>query len=173
MTELLEKLSKTERLVEGALLPLPRQGQDAMIREIRAAEVRSYIAGLDEPDRMGAVLQFGEGAKLEALAAMQDDPRGRDFVSAEILNEARLQAILAQDGQFLLDELEDDRNMLSGAADRMTWVETLLWDGAKLMGMEPEKHYMSCGMAWRNPPSMNRKRFCPSSIANIASRDLT
>ncbi|NCC04821.1 MAG: hypothetical protein EOM37_12470 [Proteobacteria bacterium] len=142
MTECLEKLNQTERYVLAALQPIPRQGQDALIGEMRAAEVRGYIAGLDTGERAQAVLGFGNGAKLEALAAMQDDPRGRDFVSAEILNEARLQAILAQDGQFLLDELEDDRNMLSGAADRMTWVETLLWDGAKLMGMEPEKHHL-------------------------------
>lgn len=142
MTEMLEKLNQTERYVQAALQPIPRQGQDALIGEMRAAEVRGYIAGLDEGQRMEVVLGFGKGAKLEALAAMQDDPRGRDFVKAEIINEARLQAILAQDGQFLLDELSDDRDMLQGAASRMTWVETLLWDGAKLMGMEPEKHYM-------------------------------
>lgn len=142
MTECLEKLNRTERFVQAALQPIPRQGQDALIGEMRAAEVRGYIAGLDEGQRMQAVLGFGNGAKLEALAAMQDDPRGRDFVKSEIMNEARLQAIRAQDGQFLLDELADDRDMLQGAASRMTWVETLLWDGAKLMGLQPEKHYM-------------------------------
>jgi len=136
MGELMEQLSKTERLVEGALLPLPKAGQDALIREIRAAEVRGYIAGLDKPDRMGAVLQFGEGAKLEALAALFEDPRGRDFVPAETLNQARKSAITAQGGKWLLDWLEDDRNALVGAASRMSMLEALLWEGAKGMRLK-------------------------------------
>jgi hypothetical protein len=118
--------------VEGALKPLPRTGESAIINEMRASEVRGYVAGLDEGDRMGAVLDFGTGAKLEALAALAEDPRGRDFVPAETLNQARKSAIIAQDGKWLLDWLEDDRNaLLMAAASRMSMLEALLWDGCK------------------------------------------
>jgi len=141
ITDLLDKLNQTEKLVEGALKPLPRTGENAVINEIRATEVRGYIAGLDEPGRMAAVLGFGEGAKLEALAALAEDPRGRDFVSAEVLNQARKSAILAQDGEWLLDRLADDRDMLQGAASRMAMVEALLWDGARVLGAQASPPY--------------------------------
>jgi len=140
MGGLMEDLAKVERLVDGALLPEPIRpaGQEA-VTELRAQEIRSYLASLDDPGRIGAVNQYGERAKLEALAAMTDDPNGRDFVDKAFLDSAKCAAIRAQGGEWLLDDLEDARNMLIGAASRASLVESLLTNGLGLIGVKQEK----------------------------------
>ncbi|MDO9582666.1 MAG: hypothetical protein Q7J24_06095 [Desulfomicrobium sp.] len=140
MGGLMEDLVKVERLVDGALLPEPIRpaGQEA-VTELRAAEIRSYLASLDDPGRMGAVLAYGEKAKLEALHAMTDCPNGRDYVDKAFLDNAKCAAIRAQGGEFLLDDLEDARNMLIGAASRASMVESLLWNGLGIIGVKTKE----------------------------------
>lgn len=135
MTDLMDKLSKAERLIDGALLPEPRPGQEVLV-ELRAQEIRAYLASLDDAGRMGAVLKYGEKAKLEALHAMTDDPNGRDFVDRAFLDNARCAAVRAQGGEWLLDDLEDARDMLQGVATRATLVESLLWNGMGVLGVK-------------------------------------
>lgn len=135
MTDLMDKLTKAERLVDGALLPEPRPGQE-VLTELRAQEIRSYLASLDDAGRIGAVNNYGEKAKLEALHAMTDDPNGRDFVDRAFLDNARCAAVRAQGGEWLLDDLEDARDMLQGVATRATLVESLLWNGMGVLGVK-------------------------------------
>ena len=47
MTSLMDELSKAERLIDGALLPEPRPGQE-VLTELRAQEIRAYLASLDD-----------------------------------------------------------------------------------------------------------------------------
>jgi len=138
MGDLMDKLNQVERLVDGALLPDPRPGQE-FVTELRAQEIRSYLASLDEAGRIGAVNQYGERAKLEALHAMTDDPNGRDYVDKAFLDNARCAAIRAQGGEFLLDDLSDARDMLMGAASRASMVEALLTNGLGLIGVKTGK----------------------------------
>jgi len=138
MGALMEDLSKAERLIDGALLPEPRPGQE-VVTELRAQEIRSYLASLDDPGRMGAVLAYGEKAKLEALHAMTDCPNGRDYVDKAFLDNAKCAAIRAQGGEWLLDDLADARDMLMGAASRASLVESLLWNGLGLLGVRTGK----------------------------------
>jgi hypothetical protein len=140
MTGLMDDLNKAERLIDGALLPEPIRpaGQEA-VGELRAQEIRSYLASLDEGGRIAAVNQYGERAKLEALHAMTDDPNGRDFVDKGFLDNAKCAAIRAQGGEWLLDDLSDARDMLMGAASRASLVESLLWNGLGLIGVKAGK----------------------------------
>lgn len=140
MSTLMEDLTKAERLIDGALLPEPlRPAGQEVLTELRAAEIRNYLWSMDEAGRIGAVHQFGEKAKLEALAAMTDDPNGRDFVDKAFLDTAKCAAIRAQGGEFLLDDLQDAKDMLLGAANRASLVETLLWNGLGLLGVRTGK----------------------------------
>lgn len=136
LSGLMDELNKAERLIDGALLPEPRPAGQEAVTELRAQEIRAYLASLDDAGRMGAVLKYGEKAKLEALHAMTDDPNGRDFVDRAFLDNARCAAVRAQGGEWLLDDLADARDMLQGVATRATLVESLLWNGMGVLGVK-------------------------------------
>lgn len=108
-------------LTNAVGLPLPESVQEVMRRELRAAEVRGLFRGLDKPARLAELHRLMSRGAVEALAALEDDPLGRDDDKA-FMRRLRTQLAKAMDavlGWWITTEPE----LLAGAAMRadMLW----------------------------------------------------
>lgn len=89
-----------------ALEPVKDAGEGAA-RAVQMMEVRSRLNAMPHGERVQAVLRLGREGNLLSLAAVRDDPLRAQIVPHAVLAEAESAAVVAQGGQFLLDDLAD------------------------------------------------------------------
>lgn len=102
--------------VTAALLPAPTEGMGAMIRELRAGEIRRAAEAMPENDRHAFALRLAGNGKIDALHALDDDPSGRAIVDADTLTRAREVALRKIGGADLLSAWRDSLVLLEKAA---------------------------------------------------------
>jgi hypothetical protein len=134
--ETINKLEAAEELFRLAEKPLPNPDEDAAVKELRRSEVRAWFFGLSEPSQGEALERFGREARLEQLAAVQNDPCGRLRVSRLIVDSARIAAVRAQGGDFILVELMDARDMIDALKWRASGLSRLLRGWAADRGLK-------------------------------------
>ena len=128
-TQLTEGLS----IYDDVAKVLNKQMQ-ALVSEARAEEIRNYLGSLDKPACAKALGKYGKEANLLGLYAVATDPAGRDFVDKDFMDTCLCDAIRAQGGEFLLQELADARDLLQGMASRATLIESMFWSYAHEIG---------------------------------------
>lgn len=124
--EALNTLEQAEQLVRLAELPEKKLDESDSVRELRMAEVRGWFFNLLEAIQGETLERLGREARLEQLAAVQNDPCGRLRVPKLIVDGARVAAIRAQNGDFCLVELMDSRDFLDSLKWRCIGLSRLL-----------------------------------------------
>lgn len=144
--EAVNDLQKAEELVRLAEKPEKTADEDASVRELRRSEVRTWFFSLPDAAQAEHTERFGQTAQLGPLDAIRNDPAGRLRVSKLILDAARVAAIRAQGGDFILVELMDARDVLHSLRWRAGAVSRLLrgWAADKRMTLpEPVNAFES------------------------------
>lgn len=134
--EVINALEAAEELVRLAEKPEPDLDTEQSVLELRRAEVRTWFFTMPEPSQGTALERFGKEARLEQLAAVQNDPCGRLRVSKLIVDSARVEAIRAQGGDFILVELLDARDTVEALKWRCAGLSRLLRGWAADRGLK-------------------------------------
>ena len=106
------------------------------VRELRAQEVRRVIFDVPKGDRAALVLDLGNRAALEGLLACESCPLGR-LVEDEILTQAKRGALAKMGVDFLLDQIEDRRDILRNVAARCDMLEQGIREFLSAYGVRP------------------------------------
>lgn len=108
--------------------------------EARARECREAVLSMPEAERAKLLLDLGGKAALEPLHAIKFDPLKREAAKPDVLVAARESAIRAQDGDWLLQDRDIQRRLLSEAAARLAVMEVGVNAGLLTLGLESKSH---------------------------------
>jgi hypothetical protein len=118
MKPILDRAAALTIAVEAALLPAPATGEAAIIRELRADQVRRRAMDMKPSEVPKFAIQLAERGMVDALHALEDDPCGVRFLDATVTTRAREMLLDTLGGLALAVAWKDALHLAEVAASR-------------------------------------------------------
>ena len=109
--------------------------------ELQKREVRDFLRLQNESDRAATALNFGKSANLVALEAIERDPLGNGLVSKDALDAAKETAVVAQGGEWIIQEQKSAEKSVDAAKRRIHFLERCLLNGLVYRGLVGVEDY--------------------------------
>jgi hypothetical protein len=127
-------------IFKGALDPeIPDENK--VEHELHKREVRDFLRQQGESDRAMSAISFGENANLVALEAIESDPLGNGLVPQGVMDGAKKTAVVAQGGEWIIQEQKSTEKSLDSARRRVHFFEISLMNGLTFRGLVGTEDY--------------------------------
>lgn len=118
MKPILDRAAVLTTAVQAALLPAPAQGETAIIRELRADQVRRRALEMKATELPKFALELAQRGRVDAFHALEDDPCGVQFLDATATTRAREMLLDTLGGRNLAIAWKDSLHLAEVAASR-------------------------------------------------------